>query len=168
MPMRTVVLRRGDNIPRLARSRYRRQALYARFHAPIAHLNERARAWRIRGSRDNSTRPRYRGTCSQVAEMRYILLGVEPGEWGMLRSVLLSAALLSMLGGCAAPRTEMVNNKGQKVECSAFGMGVLGTLVAVSMQQTCVDQHNKQGFHQVPAAPASTTAPATTSSGQTK
>ena len=79
----------------------------------------------------------------------------------MLRVVVvMSAMLLPILGGCAATDTKMANNKGQTAQCSTFGMGVIGTLVAVSMYQTCVDEHKKQGYHVVPAtasaAPAST------------
>ena len=34
----------------------------------------------------------------------------------MLRVIVMSVALLPMLGGCAATDTKMANNKGQKVE----------------------------------------------------
>ncbi|MGB6448473.1 MAG: hypothetical protein WBF47_25565 [Xanthobacteraceae bacterium] len=84
----------------------------------------------------------------------------------MLRGVVVSAALLSMLSGCAAPTAQLTNNKGQVAKCSSFGFGVLGTLFAVSTHRTCVDQDQKQGFHQMPAtAPAASTS-SSTSTGQ--
>jgi hypothetical protein len=84
----------------------------------------------------------------------------------MLRVFIVSAALLPMLGGCAAPSTQMANKQGQVAQCKSFGFGVIGTLAAVSMYQTCVDQLQKQGFHQVPAKAPATAPAAATSSGQ--
>jgi hypothetical protein len=78
----------------------------------------------------------------------------------MVRMIVVSAVLLPILGGCAAPSAQMANNKGQVAGCRAVGFGVLGTLAAVSMYQTCVNEYQKQGFHQVAARPASATAPA--------
>jgi hypothetical protein len=84
----------------------------------------------------------------------------------MWRGVVVSAVLLSMLSGCAAPSAQLTNNKGQVAKCNSFGFGVLGTLFAVSTYQTCVDQYQKQGFHQMPAtAPAASTS-SSTSTGQ--
>lgn len=80
----------------------------------------------------------------------------------MLRVIVVSAALLAMLGGCAVTDAKMANNKGQTAQCSTFGMGVIGTLVAVSMYQNCVEEHKKQGYHEVPAK----TSAAPTSTGQ--
>jgi len=78
----------------------------------------------------------------------------------MLRVIVMSVALLPMLGGCAATDTKMANNKGQKVECKAFGMGIIGTVAALAMTKDCVDNYKKEGFHEVPATasagPAST------------
>lgn len=78
----------------------------------------------------------------------------------MLRVIVVSAVLLPILGGCAAPSAQLANNKGQVADCRAAGFGLLGTLAAVSMYQTCVNSYQKQGFHQVPVRPASATAPA--------
>jgi hypothetical protein len=86
----------------------------------------------------------------------------------MLRMLVVSAALLPILGGCAAPATQMANNHGQVAQCKTFGFGVIGTLAAVSLYQTCVDQLQKQGYHQVAAKAQvkSPSAAAPASSGQ--
>jgi hypothetical protein len=80
----------------------------------------------------------------------------------MLRVIVVSAALLPMLGGCAVTDTKMADNKGRKVECSAFGAGIIGTVAALAITQDCVDKYKKQGFHEVPAP----TPAATASNGQ--
>ena len=80
----------------------------------------------------------------------------------MLRGVFVATVLLSLLAGCAAPNYQLANNKGQVARCSSFGAGVVGTLIAVSMAQTCVNEYQKQGYHQVPvSAPAAASAPST-------
>lgn len=84
----------------------------------------------------------------------------------MLRGVIVSAALLSILGGCAAPSAQLANDKGQVAKCSSFGFGVLGTMFAVSSYQTCVDQYQKQGFHQMPAAVPAASPASSTSTDQ--
>jgi hypothetical protein len=62
----------------------------------------------------------------------------------------------------AAAKTS-TNDKGQATQCNVFGMGIVGSLVAASMQQTCIAQH--QG--EVPAS-AATSAAATTDQGSAK
>jgi hypothetical protein len=86
----------------------------------------------------------------------------------MLRVIVVSAALLPVLAGCAAPSTQMANKQGQVAQCKTFGFGVIGTLAAVSLYQTCVDQLQKQGYHQVPvkAQASAPAAAAPSSSGQ--
>jgi hypothetical protein len=81
------------------------------------------------------------GPIFKVAETRYGVLGLRGEYFKMLRGVVVSAALLSMLSGCAAPSAQLTNDKGQEAKCSSFGFGVLGTLFAVSTYQTCVDQY---------------------------
>ena len=73
----------------------------------------------------------------------------------MVRIVVVSAALLPILVGCAAPSAHLVNDKGQKTQCSAFGLGLLGSFIALTMEQNCVEKAEKQGYHQVPASGAS-------------
>ena len=51
----------------------------------------------------------------------------------MVRIVVVSAALLPILVGCAAPSAHLVNDKGQKTQCSAFGLGLLGSFIALTM-----------------------------------
>jgi len=82
----------------------------------------------------------------------------------MLRLVA-STALLLVLGGCALTDVKVADEKGQAAHCRAFGAGIIGTVVALGMTQSCVDEYKKQGFHEVPAA---TPAAAVTSSDQTK
>jgi hypothetical protein len=77
----------------------------------------------------------------------------------MLKVIVVSAALLPVLGGCVS-QVQLANDKGQMAECSAAGLGIVSSLVAASVQQTCVDQYQKQGYHQVPAA-APSAAPTT-------
>jgi hypothetical protein len=79
----------------------------------------------------------------------------------MLRGVLVSAALLPVLGGCVF-QVQLANNKGQMAECSAAGLGIVSSLVAASVQHNCIDQYQKQGFHQVPAPAPSATATTST------
>jgi len=52
----------------------------------------------------------------------------------MVRIVVVSAALLPILVGCAAPSAHLVNDKGQKTQCSAFGLGLLGSFIALTME----------------------------------
>ena len=52
-------------------------------------------------------------------------------------------------------------NKGQRAECSAAGLGIISSLVAASVQQSCLDRYQKQGYHQIAAAPPSAAAGAT-------
>jgi hypothetical protein len=79
----------------------------------------------------------------------------------MLRGVLVSAALLPVLCGCVS-QVQLANNKGQMAECSAAGLGIVSSLVAASVQHNCIDQYQKQGFHQVPAPAPSATATTST------
>ena len=67
---------------------------------------------------------------------------------------MVSAVLLPILVSCAAPSAQLVNDKGQKTQCSAFGLG-LGALIALTMEQNCVEQAEKQGYRQAPASAAS-------------
>lgn len=80
----------------------------------------------------------------------------------MVRIVVVSAALLPILAGCAAPSAQLVNEKGQNTQCSAFGLG-LGAFIALTMEQNCVEQAEKQGYHQVAAKGASGAATSTNS-----
>jgi uncharacterized membrane protein YeaQ/YmgE (transglycosylase-associated protein family) len=79
----------------------------------------------------------------------------------MLRSVIVSAVLLSSLVGCVS-QVQLANDKGQMAQCSAAGLGIISSLVAASVQHNCVDQYQKQGYHQVPAAAPSATATTST------
>ena len=64
----------------------------------------------------------------------------------MLRGVFVAAVLLSLLASCAAPNYQLANNKGQTARCSSFGAGIVGTLMAVSMAQTCVNEYPEAGL----------------------
>ena len=76
----------------------------------------------------------------------------------MLRIVFALAALAPLLGGCAVTDVKMADNKGQTGKCSAFGAGIIGTVVALGMTQHCVDKLKEKGFHQVPNPEADKTA----------
>jgi hypothetical protein len=93
----------------------------------------------------------------------------------MLRSVVVSTVLLSMLGGCVS-QVQLANDKGQTAQCNAAGLGLITAAVAASGQKDCIDQ--SQGYHQVPlpgsadaaktpdATPTSAAATTTKPSGQ--
>jgi hypothetical protein len=84
----------------------------------------------------------------------------------MLRIVVVSAMMLPILGGCAVTNVKMANDKGQTGKCSAFGAGIIGTVVALGMTQNCVDEYKKQGFQEVPNTPPGSAV--TTSTDQKK
>ena len=56
----------------------------------------------------------------------------------------------------------MADKKGQTAKCSAFGAGIIGTVVALGMTQHCIEEGKKQGFEPVtqqgplPGTPATT------------
>ena len=67
----------------------------------------------------------------------------------MLRSVVVSTVLLSMLGGCVS-QVQLANDKGQTAQCNAAGLGLIGAAAAASGQKDCIDRYQSQGYHQVP------------------
>lgn len=67
----------------------------------------------------------------------------------MLRSVVVSTVLLSMLGGCVS-QVQLANDKGQTAQCNAAGLGLITAAVAASGQKDCIDRYQSQGYHQVP------------------
>jgi hypothetical protein len=83
----------------------------------------------------------------------------------MLRVIVVSAALLPMLGGCVS-QVQLANNKGQMAQCSAVGLGIVSSLVAASVQQTCIDRYQKQGFHQLAAASPTAASASTATASQ--
>ena len=95
----------------------------------------------------------------------------------MLRRVVVSTVLLSMLGGCVS-QVQLANDKGQTAQCNAAGLGLVGAAVAASGQKECIERYQSQGYRQVPmpgsadaaktpdAAPTSAAATTTNSNGQ--
>jgi hypothetical protein len=77
----------------------------------------------------------------------------------MLRSVVASTVMLSVLGGCVS-QVQLANNKGQTAQCNAAGLGIVGAAVAASGQKECIERYQSQGYHQV-ALPASANAATT-------
>lgn len=73
-------------------------------------------------------------------------------------------ATLSLLTGCVS-QVQLADNKGQRAECSAAGLGIISSLVAASVQQSCLDRYQKQGYHQIAAA-APSVAPATSTAAR--
>jgi hypothetical protein len=67
----------------------------------------------------------------------------------MLRSVVVSTVLLSMLSGCVS-QVQLANDKGQTAQCNAAGLGLITAAVAASGQKDCIDRYQNQGYHQVP------------------
>jgi len=67
----------------------------------------------------------------------------------MLRSGVVSAVLLSILGGCVS-QVQLANDKGQTAQCNAAGLGLIGAAAAASGQKDCIDRYQSQGYHQVP------------------
>lgn len=55
-------------------------------------------------------------------------------------------SLLIFLGGCAAPSKVMINQQGMQVRCGSYGLGVIGTTVAVASYAECVSQRRALGF----------------------
>jgi hypothetical protein len=74
----------------------------------------------------------------------------------ILRNVVASAALLSILGGCVS-QIQLANDKGQTAQCNAVGLGIVTSVIAASGQKDCIERYQNQGYHQV-ALPASSVA----------
>jgi hypothetical protein len=88
----------------------------------------------------------------------------------VLRNVVASAALLSILGGCVS-QIELANDKGQTAQCNAAGLGMVTAAIAASGQKDCIERYQSQGYHQVPlpassGAATTSTAAATTTNGK--
>jgi hypothetical protein len=75
-----------------------------------------------------------------------------------VRGVFLCVLTVGVLTGCTS-NVQMADGKGQAAECRTTFFGVIGTLVAASAQQTCIDEYQKKGFHQVATASSPSTAP---------
>lgn len=58
-------------------------------------------------------------------------------------------ALAIALSGCAATSAVLVNDKGNALRCAHFGMGWLGTPLALIAQQNCVTDARKLGFKEI-------------------
>jgi hypothetical protein len=85
----------------------------------------------------------------------------------MLRNVVVSTVLLSMLGGCVS-QVQLANDKGQTAQCNAAGLGLITAAVAASGQKDCIDRYQGQGYHQVPLPGSAGAAPTTTAATTTK
>jgi hypothetical protein len=76
----------------------------------------------------------------------------------VLKVVLVSAALLSVLEGCSHSvtyTTELENDYAQKVKCEATVVLGQGDPINAAMKQMapCVEQYQKEGFHREPPGP---------------
>jgi hypothetical protein len=69
------------------------------------------------------------------------------------------AIVATVVSGCAAPSTKLQNASGQVVDCSAWGMGVLGASAALLSQHDCVDRMQAQGYREMGAVPMPQTGP---------
>ena len=70
----------------------------------------------------------------------------------MVRIVGVSAALLPILAGCAAPSAHLVNDKGQKTQCSAFGLGLLGSFIALTWCKIASNRPKSKAITKSPQA----------------
>ena len=52
------------------------------------------------------------------------------------------------LAGCAFS-TQMVNDKGAKVECSSAGVGPISGTAAAASRDACVSRYKAMGYHEV-------------------
>lgn len=55
------------------------------------------------------------------------------------------AALLT-LAACANPRATLVNDKGEYTSCAASGVGVIGSAVAQSRFDSCIEEAKAKGY----------------------
>lgn len=75
----------------------------------------------------------------------------------VLRNLVVSAALLSILGGCVS-QIQLANDKGQTAQCNAAGLGIVTAAIAASEQKNCIERYQSQGYRQVPLPSSSSTA----------
>lgn len=59
------------------------------------------------------------------------------------------------LVGCASPSQVMVNDQGQIIRCSSSGYGLMGAATAVSMTNSCIEDHKKMGYRELDGKAAS-------------
>jgi len=59
---------------------------------------------------------------------------------------ILSLIMLLPLIGCAVTSKVLINEEGKQVHCGTWGFGIIGTAVAVSNYQECVNQQKAFGF----------------------
>ncbi|MBL6458830.1 hypothetical protein JMJ55_26210 [Belnapia sp. T6] len=51
-----------------------------------------------------------------------------------------------LLTACAAPATDLINDQGRRVRCSAAGFGVIGSAVALAAYQNCLSANQAAGY----------------------
>jgi len=60
----------------------------------------------------------------------------------------ISVALLSMsiMSGCASYNQDLMNSSGQRVRCHTTGFGIIGAMVASSVQNECLQTAQENGY----------------------
>jgi hypothetical protein len=68
------------------------------------------------------------------------------GKKMRFHSALWVTFLASSMAGCASVSTPMKHADGRVINCSAMGMGLIGTPVALAMRENCVSNARVNGF----------------------
>lgn len=78
----------------------------------------------------------------------------------MKRVCVIGVALLA-LTSCAAPSTTLQNDEGKSYSCSSWGVGLIGTTVALASEADCENRMKAAGYHESSApVDATQTSPA--------
>lgn len=66
----------------------------------------------------------------------------------MIKLATISVALLSLavMSGCASYNQDLMNVSGQRVKCTTQGFGIIGAMVASSIQNSCLQTAQSNGY----------------------
>ncbi len=65
----------------------------------------------------------------------------------------LAIVVVVVIGGCVATSSQMVNDKGQSVNCGAWGLGIIGAPAALISTQNCISKYEAAGFREAGSPP---------------
>jgi len=57
---------------------------------------------------------------------------------------------LMFLSACVSQNTVLMNDRGQTVNCSNWGFGLIGAPVAYAEHRKCIEKANAAGYHTAP------------------